>query len=108
MEVLAANDHSVYAGSNTGFVHKINGDAVSATAELEGVKIIDMSATSETLFVLSHRKEVYELDANSLEVRRNQTMAFNASSLTFVSGTSELWVGDAAGKIHVLSGDSWE
>ena len=47
------------------------GDAVSATAELEGVKIIDMSATSETIFVLSHRKEVYELDANSLEVRRN-------------------------------------
>lgn len=31
MDALVQNDHSVYAGSNTGFIHKINGDAVSAT-----------------------------------------------------------------------------
>lgn len=70
MEVIVANDHSVYAGSNTGFVHKINSVDVTATAKLEGAKIIDLSAGSETVYVLSHRKEVYELDASTLEVRR--------------------------------------
>jgi len=32
MDVLVSNDHSVYAGSITGFVHKINEDGVTGTA----------------------------------------------------------------------------
>ena len=36
MNVLLANSHSVYAFSNTGFIHKINGDEASATTQIEG------------------------------------------------------------------------
>jgi len=108
MEVMIANDHSVYAGSVTGFIHKINGDAASATAKFEGAKILDLTASSDALFALTLRKEIHELDANSLEVRRMVTMPFNATCMTYVSGTSELWVGDSAGKIHVLAADSLE
>jgi len=37
MMAITVNEHSVYAGSDTGFIHKVNGDEVTATGNLEGV-----------------------------------------------------------------------
>ena len=34
--IIRSNQHSVYAGSNNGFVHKINGVEVSQTTQIEG------------------------------------------------------------------------
>jgi len=34
MLVMSANEHSVYAGSENGFIHKVNNDAVTVTGEL--------------------------------------------------------------------------
>jgi len=108
MEVLYANEHSVYAGSKTGFIHKINGDNVGATATIADSTILDLSGTNETLYALTHRKEIHELDANSLEVRRSHTVSYNATCMTFVAGTGELWVGDSTGKIFVLDASSFD
>lgn len=69
---------------------------------------MDASVSNDTLYVLSNRKEVHELDANSLEVRRKVDLGFDGTCLTFVSGTGEVWVGDKKGAIHILAADSLE
>ena len=98
MDVLVSNDHSVYGGSNTGFVHKINGDAVSATVQIEGAKILAIGLSNDNLYVLSHRKEIHEVCANTLTVKRAVPVDYVALSLVFVKFTGEVWVGDKTGK----------
>ena len=108
MGVLVCNDHSVYAGSDTGFVHKINGDAVTGTHQIEGAKILGIGISNDNLYVLSHRKEIHELCANTLTVKRVVPLAYDGRCIIFVKFTSEVWVGDKAGKVHVFGAESLE
>lgn len=108
MDALVCNDHSVYAGSNTGFVHKINGDAVTETHQIEGAKILDIGLSNDNLYVLSHRKEIHELCANTLAVKRVVPLAYDGRCIVFVKFTAEVWVGDKAGKMHVLGAENLE
>lgn len=106
MDALVSNDHSVYAGSITGFVHKINGNAVAETTRIEGAKILDIGLSNENLYVLSHRKEIHEVCANTLTVKRAVPIGYDGRCLVFVKTTGEVWVGDKAGTVHVLAADS--
>ena len=108
MGVLACNDHSVYAGSDTGFVHKINADATSATTQIEGAKILDIGLSNENLYVLSHRKEIHEVCANTLTVKRAVPITYDGKCLTYVKTMDEVWVGDKAGNMHILAAASLE
>ena len=67
-----------------------------------------MDADNENLYVLSHRNEVHELDANSLASKRQITVGYDARSLALVKSAGEVWVGDKTGKIHVLALESLE
>ena len=89
-------------------MHKINENAVTATKELGDVTVLDFSPTSDSVWVLASNKEIHELDATSLEIKRSTTVAFEATCCTHVPGTAELWVGNKSGKVHVLSADSLE
>lgn len=60
------------------------------------------------MYVLSHRKEIHELCANTLTVKRAVPIAYDGLSLGFVKATGEVWVGDKTGKMHVLAADSLE
>jgi outer membrane protein assembly factor BamB len=106
MLAMTSNEHSVYAGSENGFLHKINGDAVTVTGTLEGVKVVRIALDSDTLWVLSQRNTIIEVDANTLSVKRTVPIAFDGISLTLVKAAGEVWVGDKKGKIHVLALDS--
>lgn len=108
MDVLVANEHSVFAGSNTGFVHKINGDAVTETTKIEGAKILDMGASNDNLYVLSHRKEIHEVCANTLTVKRAVPITYDGRCLCYIKATGEVWVGDKTGTVHVLNAESLE
>jgi len=108
MEVLSCNEHSVYAGSNTGFVHKINADAVTGTTQIEGAKILDIGQSNENLYVLSHRKEIHEVCANTMTVKRAVPIGYDGRCLTYVKSTDEVWVGDKKGFVHVLAAASLE
>ena len=70
MKVLVSNEQSVYAGSVTGYIQKINGEAVTAQRHLGEFEVLDLSIGSDKLYVLNNRKEIHELDANSLETVR--------------------------------------
>ena len=108
MGVLAANDHSVYAGSDTGFVHKINADATSATTQIEGAKVLDIGLSNENIYVLTHRKEIHEICANTLTVKRAVPLTYDGKCLTYIKTTDEVWVGDKAGNMHILAAPSLE
>ena len=108
MDVMAFNEHSVYAGSNTGFVHKINADAVTGTTQIEGAKILDIGLSNENLYVLSHRKEIHEVCANTLTVKRAVPIGYDGKCITYVKTTDEVWVGDKTGKVHILAAASLE
>ena len=56
MKVLVSNEHSVYAGSVTGYIQKINGESVSAQCHLGEFEVLDISVSSDKLYVLSNRK----------------------------------------------------
>ena len=108
MAATARNEHSVYFGSNTGFVHQVQGNSVASTTQIEGAKILAMDADNESVWVLTHRKEIHELDANTLASKRNITVAYDARSLALVKVAGEVWVGDKTGKIHALALESLE
>ena len=108
MGVLVKNEHSVYAGSDTGFMHKINGDVATVSARIEGSQILDIGLSNDNLYVLTHRKEIHEVCANTLTVKRAVPITYDGRCIAFVQATGEVWVGDKTGKIHVLAADSLE
>ena len=108
MKVMVANEHSTYAGSVTGFIQKINGEEVTAQVQIGEFEVLDMSITNETLWVLSNRKEIHELDATSLETKRTASLGYDGTCLAFVQIANEIWVGDKKGVIHALAVDSLE
>ena len=67
-----------------------------------------MDADNESVWVLTHRKEIHELDANTLASKRNVTVGYDARSLALAKVAGEVWVGDKTGKIHCLALESLE
>lgn len=67
-----------------------------------------MDADNESLWILTHRKEIHELDANTLASKRQVTVAYDARCLALAKVSGEVWVGDKAGKIHALALESLE
>ena len=59
---------------------------------------------------MSQRKEVYEVDAQTLEVKKTVNLGQDLRSCALVKtgAATEVWVGDKKGMIHVLAGDSVE
>ena len=109
MDILVAMGNDVFSGSNSGTVHKISGDAVTATAEIGNEHDIrDITISEDSVWVLTNRKEIYELDKATMVVKRNTSLTYDAMCCTFVPGTAEIWVGEKQGKIHVLSADTFE
>ena len=106
MLVMSANEHSVYAGSENGFIHKVNNDAVTVTGQLQGVRVLGIALDNDTLWVISQRKEIIEVDANTLSVKRTVPIAFDGISVTLVKAAGEVWIGDKKGKVHVFALES--
>lgn len=102
------NEHSVYIGADDGTLHKINGNEVTATHVIEGSCVRDMSLDSDSIWVVTPRNTVHEIDANTLTERRKIDIPYDGFSITLVKNAAEVWVGDKKGKIHAYSLESLE
>lgn len=108
IDQLAANSHSLYAGSFDKNFSKISGDIASgfsqtATCQL-AAKAISIACDDDTLFVLQHNQELVELSAGDLGVKRTHKIeGYTATKIAYSKVTKEIWVGDDDGKVHQLN-----
>ena len=108
MTASGVNDHSIYVCADDGTIHKINDQAVSGTHVIEGNCAKDVSLDNDTIWVVTPRNTVHEIDANSLTEKRKIDIPYDGCSITAVKNAAEVWVGDKKGKIHVYSLESLE
>ena len=108
MPVIKSNEQAVYTASSTGCVHRISDVEVSATMQLDDMVIEDITLGEESLFAVTNRKDLIELDATTLEEKRRQTLAYDPFCVALVKSQGELWLGDKNGKMHILAADSLE
>ena len=102
MDVLAANDHSVYAATINGSIYKINGDEMSANFSIEGTMWLDFGLDNETIYAIAGNRLLCALDANTLAVKCQNWLEYDPKCVTLVKVADEVWVGDKkTGKIHV-------
>ena len=64
--------------------------------------------SEESVFAVTNRKDLIELDATTLEEKRRQTLAYDPFCIALVKTQGELWIGDKKGKMHILAADSLE
>ena len=68
-----------------------------------------VNAEGNSLYVLTHRKEVHHLStAEGMPVNRKIDLGYIGLSIAYVKSTNELWVGSKTGKIHVYAEESLE
>ena len=108
IDQLAANSHSVYAGSFDKGLSKLSGDSASGFTQTATVamsaKAVSIGLDDDTVYVLKHDGEITEFGAADLSQKRSHKItAFKPTCISFSSATKELWVGDDKGKIHMLS-----
>ena len=104
---LAANSHSVYAGSLDKVIMKINGDTNAGFAQTASVELPGsancIAADDDFVYVLQHTEEIVELNANDLSISKTyKCEGYTPTAIAFSKATKELWIGDNKGKVHML------
>lgn len=68
-----------------------------------------VNAEGNSLYVLTHRKEVHHLStAEGMPVNRKIDLGYIGLSIAYVKSTNEIWVGSKTGNIHVYAEESLE